>query len=474
MGLQTEPQTGPYEGPAALVVVEGEAPGRVYPLKVANVIGRHVEADVSLTSDDVSLQHACLCRTPSQGYEIIALAGHAVTVNYAAISRAPLRPGDRIGIGRTVFIFVGESSEQQTESLTRTRALGEFSSGIAHEFNNLLGAVMSNLGFVVRTSRCEDSVASTVIRPALEDAEEAIRRASELTARLAELADTVRVDQPIDVGKMLADVAVSVQQSEPHRVQVQLDVAEDLYLLGDPSALRRALLDLCANAFEAMPNGGQLSLMATSACCGDMVQIAVRDSGRGMDPLARHKALAPSFTTKPGRGVGLGLSFVDRVVQEHGGEVELSGGPGQGTQVSLFIPRTRLSGPPAHSTTSLPIVLLIDRDELFRTRIRRRLHSLGLNVWEAGDETMALARLRHDADSIALMVLDAQTVDTSVEATLQRIRALQPHTPVVLLASDHPKSEGDQSHRRMTRVSKNTLDPEIVHRRILEALGAED
>lgn len=458
-------------------MVEGEGLGRAFSLKMTNLIGRHVDADIRLTRDDVSMQHACVCRTPSRSYEIIALAGNSISVNYATVARAPLRPGDRVGIGGSIFIFVGESSERQTESLTRLRALGEFSSGLAHEFNNLLGAVMSNLGFIQRAADTDDGAFSRVVQPAMDESEEAIRRASDLSARLIELAESVRIDQSVDVGRMLADVAVSVQQSGPHRIQVDLDITEELFLLGDPSALRRALLDLCANAFEAMPDGGRLCLLATSACCAEMVQITVRDSGRGMDIRARTEALQPFFTTKPGRGVGLGLPFVDRIVREHGGEIEIESQLGEGTKVSLFIPRTRLSSS-APAALSLPTLLLIDRDELFRTRVRRRLQSLGLNVWEVGDETAALARLSRDAESVALVVLDALTADGSVEASLRKMTAIRPHIPVVLLigaASVGGSLEPDDvSDCRVTRVFKNTLDPEVVHRRILEALGAED
>ena len=467
--------------PPALIVMAGESSGRAYSLRRVTLIGRDGGADIRLSFDDVLPLHARIRRRPNGVYELATLGLGGIRVNGVNVARAELQDGDRVEVGRSAVLLFARADDvvDRAVAIQRSDALGRFAGGIAHEFNNLLGAVSSNLAYVrnVADSHADDVAAQ--IGPAVEDAEEAIRRAAKLTTRLVGLAEQSFAVRRIDVRRLVHGVASRMAADARTDVQIAVEVPNgDIVIAGDASALGRALTDLCANACDAMPNGGRLTLITRLVDDDSHVRIDVRDTGSGMDSSVRSKAFEPSFTTKPGRGTGLGLALVDRVIRAHGGRVSLVSQPGSGTVVSVRLPRwvSDNSAPQVSEAMALePVVMLVDDDAPFRRGAERWLRGLGFNVWVASDGATAIRRFGTNPDAVSLVILNSRMGDISAEDIVRQLTAIRPDVRVVLLAGlPEDASISLQLQKSASRVLEKTVGTESLQRGILEAIGADD
>jgi len=222
------------------------------------------------------------------------------------------------------------------------------------------------------------------------------------------------------------------------KVRLEVDLEEDLpWVHGDLGALGSALMNLCINAVDAMPAGGTLAIR-TRSLEGGQVELAVEDTGEGMEPEVLQRALEPFFTTKPyGRGTGLGLSMVYSTVKAHGGTLGLDSTPGLGTRIHIRLPGVAGPVAPADPAGTVPEpmwplrILLVDDDELIREAAPELLGLLGHHVIIAGSGTAGLEALESDPD-IDVVILDVNMPDMDGEETLARIRERWPELPVVL------------------------------------------
>jgi two-component system cell cycle sensor histidine kinase/response regulator CckA len=251
-------------------------------------------------------------------------------------------------------------------------ALGQMAGGVAHDFNNLLTAVLCNLGQV----RLDPDHPN---RPHLEAVEQAAGRAAELTGKLLGYARRNQiVSAPIHPADALGETVSLLRHTLDPRIRIVVQVADDCGpVYADPTLLSQALLNLCLNSRDAMPDGGVLTLSAESvevtaadvaervgeARPGRFVRMSVTDTGHGMTDDVKAHLFEPFFTTKGvGKGTGLGLPMVQGIVKQHRGWVTYASTPGVGTRIDLYLPpagveamrraRRRLPGPRA--TRSCP------------------------------------------------------------------------------------------------------------------------
>jgi len=235
-----------------------------------------------------------------------------------------------------------EEAARQSEKLA---ALGQLTGGVAHDFNNLLQVVSSGASLLKRATLPEAKKAEI-----LEGMIQAGRTARDLTGRLLAFArqQTLR-PEVIDVGARLATMSELLRQTLGSRIRVETDLEPGLWPVRvDPSQLEVAILNLAVNARDAMPEGGKITIQACNArleasldrAAGEYVCIAVKDSGKGMPRHILTRVLEPFFTTKKaGLGTGLGLPQVHGFVRQSGGDMQIESEPGQGTVVSLHLPR---------------------------------------------------------------------------------------------------------------------------------------
>lgn len=221
---------------------------------------------------------------------------------------------------------------QQVESAHRLESLGRMAGAVAHDYNNLLTVMRGHLD-LVRAKALPGQQAH------LDTLHEVVERAVKSTSELQVVAKQHDLHpERDDLGAVLDDFEEMMRGSVPEGCELRVErTASPLHVVIDRRRFDQVLLNLVHNAFDAMPGGGMVSLSASSR--EDRALLVVADTGQGMpDELQRH-CFEPYFTTKPdGRGTGLGLSISHGIVQQHGGELEVSSEPGRGTTFTISLP----------------------------------------------------------------------------------------------------------------------------------------
>jgi two-component system CheB/CheR fusion protein len=335
---------------------------------------------------------------------------------------------DAQGRGFFVGIMRDITERKQTQEILaqarRLEAVGQLAGGVAHDFNNLLAAITGNLELVERGLDAEKP--RRWIRAALE----AVEMGKSFNQRLLSLAHKrKREPRQLVVNNRVQVMEALLARSLRENIELATDLAPDLWCtLADPGEVDSAILNLVINARDAMRGGGALSietrnvtldLRAASvhpdARAGDYVRVSVIDTGTGMPPEVLARAAEPFFTTKdPGTGTGLGLTSVFTFAKDSGGFATLASRVGQGTTVSIYLPRAALEGARSDVGSAnegkLPqgdgeLILVVEDDHLVREVTLQRLEALGYAVIEARTASEAMEWLKSD-ESVALVLSD--------------------------------------------------------------------
>jgi PAS domain S-box-containing protein len=348
-----------------------------------------------------------------------------------------------------------EVMQSQLVQAQKMEALGQLVGGVAHDFNNVLAAIQG--AFMLVERRVVEDDAKFVVAEGLK----ASGRASALVKQMLAFARRETV-QPrvIDLKLHLPGLREMLSHAVGAIVDCQVRVERDLHpVLADPQQLEVALLNLAINARDAMPAGGNLEIIARNLAAdasrpaalgsGDAVAIAVRDTGSGMDAATAERALEPFFTTKGlGKGTGLGLAQVHGLVARASGAMTIESEPGQGTVVTLYLPRAAVTSHAVEDDTKpvLPrgetTVLLVDDDQV-RPITAAYLREIGHSVVEAADAAIALAMA--ELHAVDVLVTDVVMPDIDGPTLVKQMRARRPGLPVVYVtgfADDRPLVEG--------------------------------
>jgi len=231
---------------------------------------------------------------------------------------------------------------------TREANFRLFTRSLAHDFNNLLGGILGHAGLIQLSAEDNSEVqeSASVILKAAERARELVTQLLESTS--PDLGQFLTVD----LHETIREVASLVRGIAPTSIRITLDLnAETAGTFGDAGQLHHLILNLALNAQDAMPEGGELTFATTSSSNPyPAIQIVVRDTGTGIPEEIQSRIFEPSFTTKGGsRGSGMGLAIADRIVQHHGGRLELQSRVGHG---SAFIVTLPLREPAAHASVA--------------------------------------------------------------------------------------------------------------------------
>ena len=293
-----------------------------------------------------------------------------------------------------------QQAEDALRQAQKMESIGQLTGGLAHDFNNMLAGVVGNL----QLARLHlDQGRTARLRAYIDGAEGAAHRAASLTHRLLAFARRQTLDpQPTDVNKLVSSMRDLIARTVGPAIAVRLELgSSEGVVCCDPNQLESALLNLAINARDAMPEGGQLRIRTEDALRGELpqVRICVIDDGAGMPPDIAARVFEPFFTTKPiGEGTGLGLSMVFGCVNQSGGQVGLKSAPGQGTTVSIELPRCHGSVAPDEAPLPLAALpharratlLLVDDEEPLRAILAELLRDAGHEVLEAANAAAAL------------------------------------------------------------------------------------
>ena len=289
----------------------------------------------------------------------------------------------------------------ELEQARKMEALGRFAGSIAHDFNNLLSVMRTCTTLAAQNVPRENSAQAE-----LNDVQEAISRASGLTSQLLAFSRRdVVLPTRVEVGPLLLRASELARRLVGEQVKVELDVPPDTWALWTgPSQLEQIVMNLAANARDAMPQGGVLRLSARNApgsVVGDAVLLSFADTGTGMTAETRSHLFEPFFTTKaPGIGTGLGLATVFGVVKALGGVIEVHSELGKGTDFLIWLPRA-LEGVDAVAPAQRPprrqvrpneaTVLVVDDDADVRSLMVRLIAQEGFQVVPATNAEQAMA-----------------------------------------------------------------------------------
>lgn len=308
-------------------------------------------------------------------------------------------------IGTLADITDRRDLEAELHQAQKMEAIGQLTGGVAHDFNNLLTVITGNLELAL--GRVEDHHVAEMLRLAMD----ATEKGAALTQRLLAFARRQTLSPyAIDLAALVADLRELLGRTLGSGIEIATSVSGDLWpALVDASQLENAMLNLAINARDAMPFGGRLSIEATNCEVaegewpelkpGRYVSLVVRDSGQGMSPEIRAKAVQPFFTTKEiGKGSGLGLSMVYGFVKQTGGHVDIVSEIGRGTAVQLILPvapphvRPRSATGQGDDTLQQQggSVLVVDDDPGVLSVAVTMLESLGHRVTTAIDGPSAL------------------------------------------------------------------------------------
>ena len=324
---------------------------------------------------------------------------------------------------RTADLMRTEEALRQSQKM---EAVGQLTGGLAHDFNNLLAGISGSLELM--QTRMQQGRLTDVDRY-MTAAQGAAKRAAALTHRLLAFSRRQTLDpKPTDINRLATGMHELIQRTVGPGIQVEVVGATNCWpALVDPPQLENALLNLCINARDAMPDGGAITIETANKWMderaarqhdmpeGQYLSVAVTDTGTGMPPEVIARVFEPFFTTKPiGEGTGLGLSMIYGFAQQSGGQVRIYSEVGQGTTVCIYLPRHYGAVEDETATeeiSNLPrseqgeTVLVVDDEPTVRMLITDILEDLGYAAIEAGDSASGLKVLQSDV-RIDLLVTD--------------------------------------------------------------------
>jgi CheY-like chemotaxis protein len=350
--------------------------------------------------------------------------------------------------------------ESQLRQSQKMEAVGQLTAGVAHNFNNMLQGIMSNIEMVDETDSS---------RPFLVEATTASERAADMVRQLMLFARQGVQFEPraCDVGDLIERVVEICRSTFDRGFRISVDLQEDLrQTWGDPAQLEQVLLNLLLNARDAIAEvpasrmEKRIDIRAYSlhteqptadTRAGAYIRVEVADSGVGMDPETRRRIFNPFFTTKEiGDGSGLGLATAFGIVRHHGGWIDCDSALGVGSTFTIHLPvvsgdqqqeptESSESDPPFPAGTET--ILIADDEYAVRNPVAMILRASGYSVLEARDGRETLFLLKSESHKIDLVLLDLSMPEISGHEVLKRLRTQHPGVKTVIFTGEPSESD---------------------------------
>lgn len=377
----------------------------------------------------------------------------------------------------------------------KLESLGTLASGIAHEFNNILGSIIGNVSLVLDAIKRGAAVEST---RGVQQIHKASVRARDLVKQILTFSHRQAAGREVlALRSVVADAIGLLQATLPANIQVHAQL-DEAHALADKTQIQQAVLNLCTNAAQAIgPKGGRIDVGITevdlSRARADelglpaqrQVNLWVADDGFGMDDATQRRIFEPFFTTKSvGSGSGLGLSVVHSIVQAHEGAIALKSEPGQGARFDIYLPRVD-----APVTATAPVreggrstvaaraggerVMYVDDDELMAMMIEGLLANAGYAVTSFPDAQLAIEVMRNHPEAFDIVVTDFNMPTHSGLDVIRAILEIRPGLPTLLstgFATDAVVAEARSLG--VAEVLEKEHSPELLPGAIRRALNA--
>jgi len=369
---------------------------------------------------------------------------------------------DETGAPKALLIISTDITERKhlEAQLLRTQRLnmiGTLASGMAHDLNNALAPIL--MGVQLLRRKAGDSEA----RNLLQLMETSTHRGADMVRQVLLFArGRGGKFEKLEIGPLVEELEKMVRETFPKNVTVDSFLPADLWpVLGNPTQLHQILLNLSVNARDAMPNGGKLSFVADNVevsadeaaripggRSGEFVSVLVSDTGAGIPAEARARIFEPFFTTKEeGRGTGIGLSTVMRLVKAHEGFLRVESESGEGTMFEIFLPRGRemrrqsQEAPTQLARGNGEMILVADDEQSIRELLATELTSSGYRVLSAANGAEAVALFREHANEVRLFITDGAMPVLDGHGAIASLRKLKPDLPVILTGGDAERND---------------------------------
>jgi PAS domain S-box-containing protein len=399
--------------------------------------------------------------------------------------RATVDPvtGDVYAVARDITDH--RATETQLRHAQKMEAVGQLAGGVAHDFNNLMQAVLANVEFGLspEATRAE-------MNEHLNEIASAGHRAAELTKQLLVFSRSQRLDRvSIDLNSLLGGLMKLLSRLLPENIVIQLKAGKNLPMVSaDQTQLEQVVTHLCVNARDSMESGGTLTLetsdvlISESDCevypwtkAGYFVCLSVSDTGTGMSPEVRERVFEPFFTTKADRsGTGLGLSTLYGIVEQHGGMVHVYSEPGLGTSFKVYLPADELSADklplasaPGREHSPAPrgteTILVVEDEESVRRPVLQILKRAGYRTFSASNGREGIERLQEHLADIHLVILDVVMPEMGGPEAWEQMVVLRPD-----LVSIFMSGYADARYRKQLPPDFDVLDKPFPARTLLE------
>ena len=366
-----------------------------------------------------------------------------------------------------VMVFMSDVTEKKLaqERAARSdklRALGELAAGVAHNLNNSLTVIQGRAQLLLMRSGENEGAKKSleVITQAVADCSQTLRRLLDFSRR-----ESTKVKVPVDLSEL---VTSSVEIGRPKwqtdsvnrtgTITVDIDTPQPVFTLGDSAELREVVLNLIFNAVDAMPEGGTIQISTRAE--GNTARFSVADTGTGMPPEVIARIFEPFYSTKGERGTGLGLSASHGIVENHGGEINVTSEAGKGTRFEIILPlheavaRTSVPAAQVDNGHEVARVLVVEDEERVRALLKEAFSAAGHQVTEAVTGAEALKLL--DQGKFDLLICDLGLPELSGLHVARWVKEFRPDLPVIIAtgysemiaAEDYDKARIDEVIRK--------------------------
>ncbi len=350
-----------------------------------------------------------------------------------------------------IFQDITEQKRLQQELLQSQKMLsiGTLAGGIAHDFNNILGII---LGYISIMQSIKDNPQK--FSEGIHAIRQAVDRGAGLVRQILTFARKAEVSfEPLYIPDLVKELVSMLQQTFPKIITFQASFERQLPLINaDYTQIHQALLNLCVNARDALPNGGEISIKAVTipgektrerfpaAALTPYICVSISDTGIGMEEATRNRIFDPFFTTKEkGKGTGLGLSVVYGIVQAHRGFINCESHVGKGTAVHIYLPvpeepataERHVTKEESVATAGSETILLVEDEDLLLEMMETLLKTRGYGVLKAKDGIEAIELYKQHKDEISLVLTDMGLPKLTGIDEFEKLKEINPHIKLI-------------------------------------------
>jgi PAS domain S-box-containing protein len=338
--------------------------------------------------------------------------------------------------------------ESQFLRAQRMESIGTLAGGIAHDLNNVLSPIL--MAVQMLQLRVTDDDLQEWLRLLQANAE----RGADMIKQVLSFARGVEGERAaLQPRHFVRDIVKILRETLPKSISIKSQVPNDLRLISaDATQVHQVLMNLCVNARDAMPLGGELSIRAENVTVDDayarmhlearpgkFVLVTVADTGAGMTSEVVNRIFEPFFTTKEvGKGTGLGLSTALTIVRSHGGFINVYSEPNRGSQFTVYLPAIEAASaePAEKNRLDLPtgrgeLVLVVDDEEAIRRITKATLETFGYRVLTASDGTEAVALYAQNRDEVAVVLTDMMMPFMDGPTTIRALQKMNPRVKII-------------------------------------------